>query len=56
MGDDAIGEAFGGVQAIPTTFIMDRDGVIRDRKIGAMPAAAFEKRVLARLKPDGGQR
>lgn len=56
MGDDAIGQAFGGVQAIPTTFIIDRDGVIRDRKIGAMPAAAFEKRVLARLKPDGGQR
>jgi len=43
LADDAIVSAFGGVDAIPTTFIIDRDGVIRYRKVGAMPAAEFEE-------------
>ena len=42
MGDDKIADAFGGVEAIPTTFIIDRKGVIRYRKMGSMPAAEFE--------------
>ncbi len=42
MGDDAIVDAFGGVEAIPTTFIIDRSGMIRYRKVGAMPKAEFE--------------
>lgn len=41
MGDDKVVEAFGGVDAIPTTFIIDRHGVIRYRKVGAMPEAQF---------------
>jgi thiol-disulfide isomerase/thioredoxin len=50
MGDDAIAQAFGGVEAIPTTFIIDRTGTMRDRKQGAEPTAVFEKRLLAFLK------
>ncbi len=42
LADDAIAGAFGGVDAIPTTFIIDRDGVIRFRKVGAMAPAEFE--------------
>ena len=42
LADDKIAGAFGGVDAIPTTFIIDRDGVIRFRKVGAMPPAEFE--------------
>ena len=48
IGDDKIVEAFGGIDAIPTTFIIDRQGVIRYRKVGAMPAGAFEA-VLAQI-------
>jgi thiol-disulfide isomerase/thioredoxin len=47
MGDDKIAEAFGGVEAIPTTFIIDRDGTARFRKEGAMAHEEFE----AILKP-----
>jgi peroxiredoxin len=36
MGDGEMAEAFGGFDAIPTTFLIDRDGRIRHRKTGAM--------------------
>jgi thiol-disulfide isomerase/thioredoxin len=51
MADDDIVNAFGGVDAYPTTYIIDRDGIIRDRKIGSESTAKFEKRILAWLKP-----
>lgn len=43
--DGALAEAFGGVDAIPTTFLIDREGRIRHRKVGAMPPAEYEKLV-----------
>jgi peroxiredoxin len=42
LGDDRIVGAFGGVEAIPTTVIIDRNGVVRYRKVGAMETAQFE--------------
>ncbi len=56
LADDRAIAAFGGVDAIPTTFIIDRDGVIRFRKVGAMPPAEFEavvKRILGPGAPAG---
>ena len=53
MGNDDVVAAFGGeegIQAIPTTFIIDRDGMIRDRKVGAEHTEDFEQRLLAYLK------
>jgi len=47
MGDEQVTAAFGGVEAIPTTFIIDRKGTLRYRKVGAMPEEEFE----AVLKP-----
>ena len=49
MGDEAIQTAFGGMDAIPTTFLIDRTGQIRDRKVGAMETEEYEKKVLAVL-------
>lgn len=43
--DGALAEAFGGVDAIPTTFLIDREGRIRHRKVGAMPHAEYERLV-----------
>lgn len=43
MGDETIVDAFGGVDGIPTTFIIGPDGTIRHKKVGAMHAAQFEE-------------
>jgi thiol-disulfide isomerase/thioredoxin len=53
MGDDRTQEAFGGVDAFPTTFIIDRDGIIRDREPRMLATAEFERRLLPYLKPVG---
>jgi len=50
MGDDRIADAFGGVEMIPTTFIIDRSGIIRFRKVGLMPTAEFEAALRPILK------
>ena len=51
IGDDDVGAAYGGIDAIPTTFIIDRSGRIVDRKVGAMSTADYEKVILSYLKP-----
>jgi thiol-disulfide isomerase/thioredoxin len=50
MYDEKVVEAFGGLEAIPTTFLIDRSGQIRDKKIGAEESASYERKILAVLK------
>lgn len=53
MADDETVQAFGGpegITAIPTTFIIDRAGKIRDRKLGSEETADFEKRLVTYLE------
>lgn len=53
MADDEVVQAFGGeegINAIPTTFIIDRSGKIRDRKLGAEHTDEFEKRLVQYLE------
>lgn len=49
LADSEIIEAFGGFEAIPTTFLIDREGKIRHRKTGAMATDAYEKLILPLL-------
>ncbi|MBW8782692.1 MAG: TlpA family protein disulfide reductase [Verrucomicrobia bacterium] len=49
LADDPVVAAFGGIEVLPTTFLIDRDGNIRDRKVGAVPAAEYEKLVVGLL-------
>lgn len=49
MGDENVVSAFGGMEAIPTTFLIDRNGQIRDRKQGAMAAELYEQKIAALL-------
>ena len=43
------------IDAIPSTFIIDRDGLIRDQKVGSVRTADFEKRILKVLMPGKAQ-
>lgn len=42
MGDNDAVEAFGGFEAIPTTFLIGRDGRILHEKTGVMESAEYE--------------
>jgi peroxiredoxin len=56
MADAATRNAFGGVTALPTTFILDRQGVIRHRVFGffAPPAMRAAVRRLLEEAPTAG--
>jgi len=49
MGDQATAESFGGIRAIPTAFLIDREGRIRNRYVGMQPPAVMEKAVAELL-------
>ena len=49
MADEKISAAFGGVELLPTTFLIDRKGQIRDRKEGAEETAEYEKKIVSVL-------
>ena len=49
MADEAVTTAFGGMDAIPTTFLIDRTGQIRDRKVGSEPTADYERKIVSLL-------
>ena len=45
IGDGELAEAYGGIDAIPTTFVIDRKGNIVGKQIGMMSKANFEKMI-----------
>lgn len=49
MADDATVAAFGGMDAIPTTFLIDRNGQIRDKKVGAESKDEYERKIASLL-------
>jgi thiol-disulfide isomerase/thioredoxin len=49
MGDEAVQTAFGGVRVIPTTFLIDRTGQIRDRKEGLEEAETYGAKIASLL-------
>jgi peroxiredoxin len=49
-GDSDIQTAYGDISMIPTTFIIDRNGQIRDKKVGREDSAEYEKQILAILR------
>lgn len=49
MADEKVAAAFGGIEVVPTTFLIDRSGQMRDRKEGAEEKAEYEKKIEALL-------
>jgi thiol-disulfide isomerase/thioredoxin len=51
MADDDVQAAFGEMEGIPTTFIIDRAGLIRERKTGLEETSTYEQTLLKYLRP-----
>jgi cytochrome c biogenesis protein CcmG/thiol:disulfide interchange protein DsbE len=49
IGDEGVAEAFGGIVGFPSKFLVDREGRIVDRWVGAVPRAVLEKRIQSLL-------
>ena len=45
LGNDDVNSLYGGVMSLPTTFIIDKDGGIRDRFIGYRDKTVFEEAI-----------
>lgn len=51
MGDERMTDVFGGIEGIPTTFIIDRSGRIVTKHVGFAPKDVFERDIKALLAP-----
>ncbi len=51
LGDDEVVKAFGGIEAIPTTFVLDRSGRIVSHHVGFTDRKEFVKEIKPLLKP-----
>lgn len=49
VADNKMQEAFGGIEAIPTTFVIDRGGNIVARHVGLTPKGDFESEIKGLL-------
>jgi cytochrome c biogenesis protein CcmG, thiol:disulfide interchange protein DsbE len=52
MGNAQIGELYGGVLGLPIAFLIDRQGRIRSKQIGATDASVFEREIVNLLKEE----
>ena len=52
MGNAKIGELYGGVLGLPIAFLIDRDGRIYAKHIGATAAATFDKEITTLLQSE----
>ncbi len=50
IGTQDVAEAYGGIKAIPTTFIIDRNGRIATRLVGRKDTTAFRKAIRAAMR------
>lgn len=57
MADEKTQKAFGDIEAIPTTFVIDTEGRIVDKHVGFTEKAEFEKEIAPLLKaaPSAGE-
>ncbi len=56
IGDDALAQKYGGIDALPTTFLIDRDGKIAAVHVGLSGKDDFENGILQLLQARGGSR
>lgn len=50
LGNPEVAQMYGGIEAIPTTFFIDKKGYIIDRQVGMLTKQAFEQKLKSILK------
>ena len=50
ISDGKVDKVYGGIQGIPTTFIIDRAGNIRQKYVGLRPKSVFEREIIKLLQ------
>lgn len=55
LGDDKTGDLYGGVEALPTTFVIDRDGKIASVHVGLTGRKDFEDAIEKLLEAPAGK-
>lgn len=50
VGDTKLADSYGGVLGLPVTFVINKDGQIRKKFVGATDPAVIEQEVVAALK------
>jgi cytochrome c biogenesis protein CcmG/thiol:disulfide interchange protein DsbE len=48
-GDGNVAQAYGGVRSIPTTFLIDRDGMVVSSQVGLRPKESWQKEIESLL-------
>jgi len=51
IGKESVGDAYGGVEFLPTTFVIDRQGKVVDRVFGLVGRSEFEDDIKKALGP-----
>jgi len=49
IGNDEVSQSYGGVDALPTTLLVDRNGMIASKHEGLAPKSEYEKEILGLL-------
>ena len=49
MGDDSVGKAYGGVDSLPTTFVIDQEGRIASTHIGLVSKSDYQNEIVKLL-------
>jgi peroxiredoxin len=50
VGNDSMAQTYGGVDSLPTTFLIDRDGRIASTHIGLVPKSDYENEITELLR------
>ncbi|MBC7928325.1 MAG: redoxin domain-containing protein [Bryobacteraceae bacterium] len=58
LGDDKIADSFGGVESLPTTYVLDKDGGIVSEHVGLVSKSDYEQEIVKLLggTADSGSR
>ena len=54
VGNDRLGELYGGMPGLPTTFVIGRDGRIYAKHVGATDPSVFETEIKELLAAEPG--